>query len=137
MSRAGYVKFIYSEKATKFCEISYLLLLQYTQSKVRWRFRKILWPSQNMWTFMTVWWYGIPDLSLYKKYVWKYVWLFTYRNSIVILLLSYYIVISYVYHFNFLILPFFPLETNYFSQKKHVAKRLSNWVTQANISESE
>ena len=24
--------------------------LQYTQSRVRWRFRKILWPSQNIWT---------------------------------------------------------------------------------------
>ena len=24
--------------------------LQYIQSKVRWRFRKILWPSQNTWT---------------------------------------------------------------------------------------
>ena len=24
--------------------------LQYTQAKVRWRFRKILWPSQNIWT---------------------------------------------------------------------------------------
>ena len=33
--------------ATKFCEIS---TLQYIQTKVRWRFRKILWPSQNIWT---------------------------------------------------------------------------------------
>ena len=38
------LKFIYSEKATKFCEI--LPLLQYIQSKIR--FRKILWPSQNI-----------------------------------------------------------------------------------------
>ena len=38
------LKFIYSEKATKFCEISTLLL----SIKVRWRFRKNLWPSQNI-----------------------------------------------------------------------------------------
>ena len=28
--------------------------LQYTQSKLRWRFRKILWPSQNIWTLPKV-----------------------------------------------------------------------------------
>ena len=43
---SGLVTFIYSEKATKFCEISILLLT--TVHAVRWRFRKILWPSQNM-----------------------------------------------------------------------------------------
>ena len=42
------VKFIYSEKATKFCEIFLLLLTYVLQSKVRGRFRKILWPSQNI-----------------------------------------------------------------------------------------
>ena len=44
------IKFIYSEKATKFCEIT--TLLQYIQTKVRWRFRKILWPSQNIRTLI-------------------------------------------------------------------------------------
>ena len=39
------LKFVYSEKATKFC-------LQYIQTKVKWRFRKILWPSQNIWTLI-------------------------------------------------------------------------------------
>jgi len=39
------VKFIYSEKAWKCCEIFTLHL-----PKVRWRFRKLLWPSQNTWT---------------------------------------------------------------------------------------
>ena len=42
------VKFIYSKNATKFCEISTLLLTTVHKSKVRWRFRKILWPSQNI-----------------------------------------------------------------------------------------
>ena len=45
------VKFIYFEKATKFCEIFPFLLTAvhtYIQSKVRGRFRKILWPSQNI-----------------------------------------------------------------------------------------
>ena len=41
------LKFIYSEKATKsppiFCPMYY-------QSNNWWRFRKILWPSQNIWT---------------------------------------------------------------------------------------
>ena len=48
------LKFIYSEKATKFLRNLHLTfdystsILQYIQSKVRWRFRKILWPSQNI-----------------------------------------------------------------------------------------
>ena len=37
---------MYSEKATIFCEI-FILLLTGTTYKVRWRFRKILWPSQK------------------------------------------------------------------------------------------
>ena len=36
----------------KFCEISTLNLTKYTQSSLRWRFRKILWPSQNIWTLL-------------------------------------------------------------------------------------
>ena len=44
------LNFIYSEKATKFCEISTLLLTGTTKTKVRGRFRKILWPSQNIWS---------------------------------------------------------------------------------------
>ena len=40
------LKFVYSEKATKFCEISSYFCLLYIQTKVMWRFRKILWPSQ-------------------------------------------------------------------------------------------
>ena len=50
------IKIIYSEKATKFCEISTLLLTGTTyilllhRTKVRWRFHKILWLSQNIWT---------------------------------------------------------------------------------------
>ena len=39
------LKFIYSEKATKFCEIFPL-----HRAQVNWRFCKILWPSQNIWT---------------------------------------------------------------------------------------
>ena len=44
------LKFIYSEKATKVCEIFTLSLSYVLQSKIRWRFRKILWHSQNIWT---------------------------------------------------------------------------------------
>ena len=39
-----------SEKATKFCKIFKDFCLQYIKEKVRWRFRKNLWPSQNTWT---------------------------------------------------------------------------------------
>ena len=42
------VKFLYSEKATHFCEIFPLLLSCVVP--VRGRFHKILWPSQNIWT---------------------------------------------------------------------------------------
>ena len=48
------VKFIYSEKATKFCEIFPLLLSVCTVDKVRGIFRKILWPSQNIRTLQIV-----------------------------------------------------------------------------------
>ena len=41
------LKLIYYEKATKFYEIFPLLLSVRTVDK-RWRFRKILWPSQNI-----------------------------------------------------------------------------------------
>ena len=33
-----------------FAKSSPYFWLQYIESKVRWRFRKILWPSQNIWT---------------------------------------------------------------------------------------
>ena len=42
-----YIKFIYSEKATKFCEISTLLLTGTTYDKSKVEIRKIVWPSQN------------------------------------------------------------------------------------------
>ena len=38
------LKFIYSEKTTKFCEISPYFWLALHRTKARWRFRKILWP---------------------------------------------------------------------------------------------
>ena len=46
------IKFVYSKKATKFCEISTLLLS--TVHTYRCRIRNILWPSQNIWT-LNVW----------------------------------------------------------------------------------
>ena len=52
MENSGpFVKFIYSEKVTKFCEISTLLLSVCTvhKSKV-----EILWPSQNMPTLQVI-----------------------------------------------------------------------------------
>ena len=46
------VKFIYSEKATNFFEISTLLLSYVVPVKSKWRFCKILWPSQNIWSLV-------------------------------------------------------------------------------------
>ena len=46
------VKFIYSEKATKFVKSPPFFWLVIHRTKVRWRFRKILWPSENIWTLM-------------------------------------------------------------------------------------
>ena len=61
----SFIKFIYSEKATKFCEISSSYILRRPQNFAKsppiiwlavrrtnnwWRFHKILWPSQNIWT---------------------------------------------------------------------------------------
>ena len=48
------VKFIHSEKVTNFCQIStidlsYVVTVKSTEI-LQWRFRKILWPSQNVWT---------------------------------------------------------------------------------------
>ena len=45
-SYTGPVKFTYSEKDTKFCEI-FPLFLTTVHTEVRRRFCKILWPSQN------------------------------------------------------------------------------------------
>jgi hypothetical protein len=42
------LKFIHSEKATKFCEIFPSLLTTVHRVKALWRFRKILWSSQNI-----------------------------------------------------------------------------------------
>ena len=48
----GLVKFIYSEKATKVYENSTLLLTGTTKTgRNKWRFRKILWPTQNNMNF--------------------------------------------------------------------------------------
>ena len=44
------LKLIYSEKATKNFESPPIICPMYCQSNNWWRFRKILWPSQNMWT---------------------------------------------------------------------------------------
>ena len=45
------IKFIYSEKAAKFCENFTLFLTGTTLDKIKVEeFRKILWPSQNIWT---------------------------------------------------------------------------------------
>ena len=47
------VKFVYSEKATKFCEIFTLFLTVFTVVKSKVKIHKILWPSQNIWTLQT------------------------------------------------------------------------------------
>ena len=44
------LKFKCSEKATKFWDSSPYFWLALHRTKVRWRFCKILWPSQNIWT---------------------------------------------------------------------------------------
>ena len=44
------VKFIYSEKPQHFAKSSPYFWLALHRTKVRWRFRKILGPSQNIWT---------------------------------------------------------------------------------------
>ena len=44
------LKFIYFEKATIFCEISTVDLHYEVTVTSMWRFRNILWPSQNIWT---------------------------------------------------------------------------------------
>ena len=43
--------FVYSEKATKFCKISSLLLSTVHTDKIRWRFRKLLWPFSEYMNF--------------------------------------------------------------------------------------
>ena len=48
--RETMINFIYSEKATKFCEISTNYFTGRTNNW--WRFHKILWPSQNIWTLL-------------------------------------------------------------------------------------
>ena len=78
------LKFIYSEKATKFCEIFTILLTSptfdwhYNRTKVRWRFRKILWPSHNIWTLykgeckIGIIWEGHRNLVHLPFMIWRY-----------------------------------------------------------------
>ena len=44
------LKSIYSEKVTKFCKISTVDWPLLHMRNLRWRLRKNLWPSQNIWT---------------------------------------------------------------------------------------
>ena len=44
------LKFIYSEKATKFCKFPPLIGPLLHRTILWWRFRKNVWPSQNIWT---------------------------------------------------------------------------------------
>ena len=60
------IKFIYPEEATKSYKIFPLLWTVCTWSKVRGRFRKILWPSQNIWSLLNK--FQIKDLS--KLFLW-------------------------------------------------------------------
>ena len=46
--RYSFVKFIYSEKATKYCEIFTLLLSTVHTDKSKVKVRKIWWPSQRI-----------------------------------------------------------------------------------------
>ena len=41
---------IFMRRPQNFAKSSPYFLLQYIQSKVRWKFFKIMWPSQNIWT---------------------------------------------------------------------------------------
>ena len=72
------VKFIYSEKTKNFAKFSPYFWLQYTQSKVRGRFRKILWPSQNIWTLTFKIWTKLENMWKSEN---KVVWLYNYLNG--------------------------------------------------------
>ena len=54
------LKFIYSEKVTKFCEITTVDLSYVVRSNLHWRFCKILWPFQNIWTLIIEIWFTSP-----------------------------------------------------------------------------
>ena len=60
------VKFIYSEKGKIFAKSSPYFWLQYIQSKVKGRIRKILWPSQNIWTLLTMMLATRPQGSIHQ-----------------------------------------------------------------------
>ena len=70
-------KFVYSEKATKFCKICTLLLSTVHTDKSKVEICQILWPSQNIWTLLSNIKYKVEDFfkfcallkksELYKK----------------------------------------------------------------------
>ena len=67
------LKFMFFKKATKFCEI-FPFTFQYIQSKVRGRFRKIFWPSLNVWSLITKETnFGLQVIVL-LKIVYQYIW---------------------------------------------------------------
>ena len=57
------IKFIYSEKAQNFAKYSPYFWLALHRTKVRSRFRKMLWPSQNIWTLTELTGYSYYALS--------------------------------------------------------------------------
>ena len=64
-------KFVYSEKATKFCKICTLLLSTVHTDKSKVEICQILWPSQNIWTLLSNIKYKVEDFfkfcALLKK----------------------------------------------------------------------
>ena len=78
------LKFIYSEKATKFGKSPPIICPMYCQSNNWWRFRKILWPSQNIWTLayqksdIPLFWYSF--LCFFHKKIHKWLQLFSETN---------------------------------------------------------
>ena len=70
------LKFIYSEKATKFCEISIVDLSYVVPVKFMVEISQNLWPSQNIWTlkpFQEIFGFqtGREDMVLIKEHFWN------------------------------------------------------------------
>ena len=64
-----WIKFIYSEKATNFCEI--LICPMQQQSNLWWRFCKILWPSHNISTLRNISVSKVTSVSCVMKLNWR------------------------------------------------------------------
>ena len=104
-------KFVYSEKATKFCKICTLLLSTVHTDKSKVEICQILWPSQNIWTLLSNIKYKVEDFFKFCALLKKSELYLFFLASIMYWFLTYFMSINEHWPIN--ILDHFPILLEY------------------------